>query len=43
MPERVRKDFGGALHAAQEGRTPDTAKILKGKAKGAIQLSDDHG
>ena len=42
MPERVRKDFGGALHAVQEGRTPGDAKPLKGKIKGAVQLSEDH-
>ena len=42
MPEGVRKDFGGALHAVLEGRTPDTAKPLKGKVKGATQLSEDH-
>ena len=42
MPESVRKDFGGALHGVQEGRAPDGAKPLKGKAKGATQLSEDH-
>lgn len=42
MPEAVRKDFGGALHAAQQGRAPDAAKPLKGKVKGATQLSEDH-
>lgn len=42
MPEAVRKDFGGALHAVQEGRAPEQSKILKGKVKGAIQLSEDH-
>jgi phage-related protein len=42
MPDGVRKDFGGALHGIQEGRTPDTAKVLKGKAKGALQLSEDY-
>lgn len=42
MPEGVRKDFGGALHAAQQGRTPDAAKPLKGKIKGTTQLSEDH-
>ncbi len=42
MPEAVRKDFGGALHGVQEGRTPSDAKPLKGKARGAIQLSEDH-
>jgi len=41
MPESVRKDFGGALHAVQEGRDPG-AKALKGAAKGAVQLSEDH-
>lgn len=42
MPEAVRKDFGGALHAVQEGRQPEGAKALKGKIKGAVQLSEDH-
>jgi len=42
MPDDVRKDFGGALHSVQEGRSPDQAKSLKGKAKGAVQLSEDH-
>jgi len=42
MPEAVRKDFGGALHAVQEGRLPEGAKPLKGKVKGATQLSEDH-
>lgn len=41
MPEGVRKDFGGALHGIQDGRSPDHAKPLKGKAKGAVQLSED--
>lgn len=42
MPKAVRKNFGGALHAVQEGRQPDGAKALKGKIKGAVQLSEDH-
>lgn len=42
MPETVRKDFGGALHGAQLGNTPEGAKSLKGKAKGATQISEDH-
>jgi phage-related protein len=42
MPVAVKKDFGGALHAVQDGRTPDGAKPLKGKAKGALQLSEDN-
>lgn len=42
MPDAVRKDFGGALHAVQEGRSPEQAKPLKGKIKGATQLSEDH-
>ena len=42
MPEKVRKDFGGALHGAQLGNWPEGAKDLKGKAKGATQLSEDH-
>ncbi len=42
MPDAVRKDFGGALHGVQQGRTPTDAKPLKGKVKGAVQLSEDH-
>jgi phage-related protein len=42
MPESVRKDFGGALHGVQEGRQLEQAKPLKGKIKGATQLSEDH-
>lgn len=42
MPEAVKKDFGGALHGVQEGRSPEQAKALKGKVKGAVQLSEDH-
>ena len=41
MPETVKKDFGGALHGVQEGRSPEQAKALKGKVKGALQLSED--
>ena len=42
MPVAVRKDFGGALYGVQDGRTPAGAKRLKGKAKGAVQLSEDY-
>lgn len=42
MPERVKKDFGGALHGAQLGHSPEGAKPLKGRCKGATQLSEDH-
>ena len=42
MPDAVRKDFGGALDGVQQGRTPSDAKALKGKVKGAVQLSEDH-
>lgn len=42
MPDAVRKDFGGALDGVQRGRTPTDAKSLKGKVKGAVQLSEDH-
>ncbi|MDO8378467.1 type II toxin-antitoxin system RelE/ParE family toxin [Phenylobacterium sp.] len=42
MPDAVRKDFGGALDGVQRGRTPTDAKPLKGKIKGAVQLSEDH-
>ena len=42
MPESVKKDFGGALHGVQLGHSPEGAKALKGKCKGATQLSEDH-
>lgn len=42
MPVAVKKDFGGALHGVQDGRTPEGAKPLKGKARGVMQLSEDH-
>src|SRR5580658_293957 len=42
MPVAVKKEFGGALHAVQDGRTPEGATTLKGKASGAMQLSEDH-
>jgi phage-related protein len=42
MPVAVKKDFGGALHGVQDGRTSEGAKPLKGKAQGALQLSEDH-
>lgn len=42
MPSDVRKDFGGALHGVQDGWKPENAKPLKGKAEGAMQLSEDH-
>jgi phage-related protein len=42
MPEGVKKDFGGALHGVQLGNAPEGAKQLKGKCKGATQLSEDH-
>lgn len=41
MPDGIRKDFGGALHAAQEGAVADGAKSFKGKLSGAVQLSED--
>lgn len=43
MSESVRRDFGGAIHGVQEGRQLEQAKPLKGKIKGATQLSEDHG
>jgi phage-related protein len=44
MPISLRKEFGVALDIAQQGLTPEGAKMLKGKAAGAIQLSEDfHG
>jgi len=42
MSDGVRKDFGGALDAVQQGRTPPDVKLFKGKVKGALQLSEDH-
>ena len=42
MPIPLRKEFGVALDIAQQGLTPEGAKLLKGKAAGATQLSEDH-
>ena len=42
MPVAVKEDFGGALHGVQDGRTPDGAKPLKGKALGAVRLFEGH-
>jgi phage-related protein len=42
MPIALRKDFGVALDIAQQGLTPEEAKLLKGKAAGATQLSEDY-
>ena len=42
MPISLRKDFGVALDIAQQGLTPEGAKLLKGKAAGATQLSEDY-
>jgi phage-related protein len=42
MPVALRKEFGVALDIAQQGLTPEGAKLLKGKVAGAIQLSEDH-
>lgn len=42
MPIAMRKDFGVALDIAQQGLTPEGAKLLKGKVAGATQLSEDH-
>ncbi len=41
MPVPLRKEFGVALDIAQQGLTPEGVKLLKGKAAGAMQLSDD--
>ena len=38
----LRKECGVALDIAQQGLTPDGAKSLKGKASGAMQLSEDY-
>jgi hypothetical protein len=37
MPISLRKEFGVALDIAQQGLTPEEAKLLKGKAAGATQ------
>ncbi len=42
MPSAMRRDFGFALDFAQQGLRPEGAKQLKGKATGAIQLSEDY-
>jgi phage-related protein len=42
MPLTLRKEFGVALDIAQQGLTPAGAKMLKGKATGATQLSEDY-
>jgi phage-related protein len=42
MPVALRKDFGVALDIAQQGLMPEGAKLLKGKATGATQLSEDY-
>ena len=42
MPITLRKEFGVALDIAQQGLTPEGAKLLKGKAAGATQLSEDY-
>ena len=42
MPVSLRKEFGVALDIAQQGLTPEGAKLLKGKAAGATQLSEDY-
>ena len=42
MPVTLRKDFGVALDIAQQGLTPEGAKLLKGKVAGATQLSEDY-
>lgn len=42
MPISLRKDFGVALDIAQQGLTPEGAKLLKGKVAGTIQLSEDY-
>jgi phage-related protein len=42
MPIALRKEFGVALDIAQQGLTSEGAKLLKGKAAGATQLSEDY-
>lgn len=42
MPVALRKEFGVALDIAQQGLYPEGAKLLKGQAAGATQLSEDY-
>ena len=42
MPVRLQKQFGVALDIVQQGVKPEGTKPLKGKQKGATQLSEDH-
>ena len=42
MPVALRKEFGVALDIAQQGLIPEGTKLLKGKAAGATQLSEDY-
>lgn len=42
MPVTLQKEFGVALDLVQQGLTPDGAKLLKGRQKGAVQLSEDY-
>lgn len=42
MPFPLRKGFGVALDIAQQGLVPAGAKLLKGKAAGAVQMSEDY-
>jgi phage-related protein len=42
MPVSLSKNFGVALDIAQQGLTPEGAKLLKGKTAGATQLSEDY-
>ena len=42
LPIRLQKQFGIALDVVQQGLLPEGVKPLKGKQKGAVQLSEDH-
>ena len=42
MPVQLHKEFGVALDIAQQGLTPEGAKLLKGKANGAVQLCEGY-
>lgn len=43
MPEPVRKDIGVALHIAQHGSKPNSARPLQGfGGAGVLEIVDDH-
>ena len=42
LPVRLQKQFGVALDIIRQGLLPEGVKPLKGKQKGAVQLSEDY-